>query len=452
MAAFAAPTVPAAAAAGADSSTAAQPGLRKAIAAAQLAMQADPLATSQGCKGFLALNGALGTYASTLPPGHAGIKNGSYFCDPLHGPGAARQDVKKTALGKLLGASAPQLAVPPFQRRYCWTAALVSRWFNDGAGKLTALVMSPPGHACGKVIVAPAPAAEDRDMLVLIDGQQRLITTMLVVSAVRHAALEARDRLPPGALQSISEAADAVVCRRPRSAPFAGEGPPPLSACAHLSVVPTLADRRDFLAVTASELPTAAEGGGEPSPIMAAYWTLRECAASRLIAGDPATAASNCLSAIHSAQHEVSCIRVQLGSSKDLPQVFLWLEEKELYIDKMLYNPRKGLTHRSADLARNLFLAPLLTSTSPEEQEEAVKRLWLPLEHRGPEALSKLLMEFAATLERKKEKQAGMPEALADYYTLSNAVKAAYQKEDAPEMAGLSALYKYAESRGFLSD
>ncbi|KAL1530402.1 hypothetical protein AB1Y20_001307 [Prymnesium parvum] len=74
--------------------------------------------------------------------------------------------------------SAPRLLVPLFQRRYCWSRKEWERLWKD--------VWLPSGigpHFIGRVVVC-----RDREALVVVDGQQRCTTMLLLLAAVRDAA------------------------------------------------------------------------------------------------------------------------------------------------------------------------------------------------------------------------------------------------------------------------
>ncbi|CAE8583013.1 unnamed protein product, partial [Polarella glacialis] len=91
--------------------------------------------------------------------------------------------------------------------------------------------------------------------------------------------------------------------------------------------------------------------------------------------------------------------------------VYLWLEEKARWRDTCLAAAlRSGVPLGTADLARSLFLAPLLrrpskTAESLEDQERAVRDLWLPIERQAAagEGLRQLLLRFTGYHEQEQE-------------------------------------------------
>ena len=73
----------------------------------------------------------------------------------------------------------PRMIVPLFQRRYCWERPQWLMLWQD--------VVSPPGfgaHSIGRMTIARAPRA-----LLVVDGQQRCTTLMLLLCALRDVAI-----------------------------------------------------------------------------------------------------------------------------------------------------------------------------------------------------------------------------------------------------------------------
>jgi len=75
------------------------------------------------------------------------------------------------------------LSVPPFQRNYSWTLEQVDEfWFDLRA----ALTSAQPYYFMGTVVVSRATSST----AIVIDGQQRLATTTLMIAAIRDAFAE----------------------------------------------------------------------------------------------------------------------------------------------------------------------------------------------------------------------------------------------------------------------
>jgi hypothetical protein len=143
--------------------------------------------------------------------------------------------------------STPRLLVPLFQRRYCWSATQQQRLWRD--------VAAPPGlapHGLGRVVVQRS-RLKPADSIV-VDGQQRTSTLMLLLAAVRDVAL-ALDaeraaplvRLVTGALLRPKtappslDAADGEALRYAYSAGLEG-----LAGAEWVRLVPSREDRRAY--------------------------------------------------------------------------------------------------------------------------------------------------------------------------------------------------------------
>lgn len=135
------------------------------------------------------------------------LQSMSYLCPGLHGPGT-RQEVYPCPLADLWAPGASPLVIPLFQRRYAWSERTVLRWFSDvvdcpdltlSSGHVDAddiafvnarqNIVHPDAshrHRVGKLVLKSLPDGSE----FVIDGQQRITTALLFVTAVRDFALE----------------------------------------------------------------------------------------------------------------------------------------------------------------------------------------------------------------------------------------------------------------------
>src|SRR5690606_37039700 len=67
--------------------------------------------------------------------------------------------------------------IPDFQRPYTWDAAIVEAFLND----LEHVRKSSRNHYFGTIVYVP-----EADHFTVIDGQQRLTTTLLMLVAIYH--------------------------------------------------------------------------------------------------------------------------------------------------------------------------------------------------------------------------------------------------------------------------
>lgn len=117
-----------------------------------------------------------------LPPqGVSSLMSMAHFCPGLHGPGCNHHCkwLSFRAFFEVAHSGRRQLIIPLFQRSYCWHQAMLEGWWRDAtAGRR--------GHRVGTVFTKDR---GDTRTTVVIDGQQRLTTAMLLVAALRDAAL-----------------------------------------------------------------------------------------------------------------------------------------------------------------------------------------------------------------------------------------------------------------------
>lgn len=83
---------------------------------------------------------------------------------------------EKKSLQSLLAVNEQQFRIPPYQRPYAWTAEQVDDLWDDLLDNLDG------GHFLGSLVLS----AEDEWRPQVIDGQQRLTTLMLLMSALRE--------------------------------------------------------------------------------------------------------------------------------------------------------------------------------------------------------------------------------------------------------------------------
>lgn len=84
-------------------------------------------------------------------------------------------EAHKKSLNALLAVSGQQFRIPPYQRPYAWTAEQIDDLWSD------LLEHAEHGHFLGSIVTS----YEDEDRPLVIDGQQRLTTLMLLLAVLR---------------------------------------------------------------------------------------------------------------------------------------------------------------------------------------------------------------------------------------------------------------------------
>jgi len=137
--------------------------------------------------------------------------------------------------------TAPKLIVPLYQRRYCWEAPQWRKLWQD--------VVSP--RALGQHFIGRVTIARESRAIVIVDGQQRNTTLMLMLCAIRDAAVEAGAE----AAASLVGKIEAVLMSRPSKEQTGHDegvsrtalvGLEALEGAASVRFVPSRADRLPF--------------------------------------------------------------------------------------------------------------------------------------------------------------------------------------------------------------
>ena len=210
----------------------------------------------------------------------------SWECPGLHGKGT-RQDISRQTFAQVFE-KYPKLIIPLFQRRYCWQESQFEGWWNDAyRGKRDHLGL----HNSGNVVVKPI-----NDELIIIDGQQRITTTLLLLSALKS-HLTKKDSQKE--IQKVLRDGKDVDWR----------------------LIPSYLDRQAFYSIMSSN-ETFTEEEKESKQWKA--FTYFKAKASRLNQDGLEEMFRNAL-------HKMSMTLVVVVNDINFSQVFLWLQEKSLF-------------------------------------------------------------------------------------------------------------------------
>jgi len=361
----------------------------------------------------------LGQHSFSQAHERTGLAHLSYHCPGLHGPGAAKQDIQRRSFRELLGEGKPIMRIPPFQRAYCWDDRLAAGWWRD---------CRKGSHSAGKAIFCPVPYAASSAELQVIDGQQRLTTVCLLVTAIRDAALRIALTAKPDAALRISEIVSTcdkalfhdveaaqvwmtAAREKVRDGQTAWDDllPTTDAVLPFLALAPSLRDRAPFAQLlTAGYLDLALATGDCPMVKVKEFL-------------DRAVSGHDVKQLLEDTRFALDGMSVMTINIVDPPrglaqQVYQWAQEKSLGVSLELNNPTPGVFLSVSDLVRNLLLAPLLDSPA-EEMEAVLRNHWLPLEVRfdSPQQFDALLARFV-----EAKPQAAVSEAAAP---LLNAAK-----------------------------
>ena len=269
--------------------------------------------------------------------------------------------------------TAPRLLVPLFQRRYCWVAEHWARLWRDVALG-TASALAP--HAIGRVTIA-----RDRKAVLVVDGQQRCTTMMLLLAAVRDEARAA----DAAAAEPLGAAVDAILLHRPKlrdngaAAGAAAEGPAALALeqasvgleslehASQVRLVPSREDRLPFCALVLGA-PFDREAGASARRLCACYdhfrneareLVARQCGHDGSGSGAAGAEAISALaSVVDAALRRVTVVVFELQDGVALQTIYDMLAQRERALTPQ-FSSYTGQQMAESDLVRNLLLAQL---------------------------------------------------------------------------------------------
>ncbi len=265
-------------------------------------------------------------------------------------------------------------------------------------------------HNSGNVVVKRSEAEAEADdegkaAWIVIDGQQRLTTTSLLVASLRDAAIKEEGARRTKLVRKLERVlyTDAEAARRwgreeegKKRAIEEGED---VKFC---RLLPSFYDRRAFfVAVTEGLAARSVEDARPEEDLERSSLQLRAkrhfdvqirrrldslCGAADAGAAARRRRQEELESLSHLALHKMGLTLVEVQNRVNLAQVFLWLQEKTLFGEAaLLFNPSPGVDFSAADLERNLLLASV-AGRSLSEQERFYREKWLePLEGRCPD-------------------------------------------------------------------
>ena len=315
--------------------------------------------------------------------------------------------------------TAPRLLVPLFQRRYCWVAEHWARLWRDVALG-TASALAP--HAIGRVTIA-----RDRKAVLVVDGQQRCTTMMLLLAAVRDEARAAdAARADP-----LIAAVDAILLHRPKlrdngAAAGAAEGPAALALeqasvglesldhASQVRLVPSREDRLRFCALVLGA-PFDRNAGASARRLSACYdhfrneareLVARQCGYTDSGGGSGAEAVSALASVVDAALRRVTVVAFELQDGVALQTIYDMLAQRERALTPQ-FSSYTGQQMAESDLVRNLLLAQLEESRRLAAYEE----YWLIMERAQGDGDAAVLEAFLAGY--LEERRAEAPPAKA---------------------------------------
>lgn len=308
----------------------------------------------------------------------------SFTCPGLHGPDS-RTDLQKLTYGDLFE-KFRRITIPIMQRRYCWEGVLLDRWWACtilGAGRT-----EDGSHRTGLVVFRRQETPPNS--VLVIDGQQRLTTNLLLCASIRDALWRCgTSSRAVAAAASVLHRAIVVgeVDSQTLSAHVSRLAEGGVLECSRLA--PSFPDRLPYYRLICENGASLVGDSDEAASFLLRARKHFDREAASLSGAQLVQAATRTLKSMTLMSMEV------LTEKLDVCQVFLWLQERSLLtMGALLLNLTPGIRFEATDLTRNLFLSNYV-ALAPEEQERIYRAHWLPLEK-----LFSSPAEFSRCLER----------------------------------------------------
>ena len=227
--------------------------------------------------------------------------------------------VRKTIRSWFCGHPRRRFIVPLFQRRFLWGNAQCRKFFKDALNG---------GMDLGTVMVY----VNEKNELVIVDGQQRATTLMILLASLKKTGADVDDILF-----------------------YKG------SALLH----PTFHDQIPFFSVIENKKPV-----GDSNVISAKSWF--DSWTANLTQDENQRLTKNLLDHIRVLEFMIP----QGDDSENLQVVYERLAIRSVYMGTLLFNPSPGINNGVLDLTRNLFLSYF----SQDEAISVYHSHWMPLE------------------------------------------------------------------------
>jgi len=312
--------------------------------------------------------------------------------------------------GSLLGSN--HITIPLFQRAYCWGASssthrsthsssgaqvrLVEGWWRD----VNRSSASTP-HRVGKIVFQRAErGGNSQGTLLCIDGQQRATTSLLLLAALRDAALRLLSpqcehptglqllRILNGLLYTDPDTALAYA----HQAAQAEEGSrgelfeqlrDTHGGASFSRLTPSWVDRKAYYECILAGLITHGDWVASNSTASESHQGQAKAAfdefVQELVAKQTTfdSAIDMLRNVAEKAVEGMALMYIEIINEVNLAQVFLWMQEKALFGQgSMLLNAQPGVTMTGGDMVRNLVLSVYMNEPL-QKQEELYRKLWL---------------------------------------------------------------------------
>ena len=301
----------------------------------------------------------------------------------------AKQDVERTALGQLLVSDQyHQIVIPVFQRPYCWPQQQLEAWLENiiqGSHDPEADDVSCDVDVAGEFhSVGIGRFKRTEHGLICVDGQQRITTTSLFISALADTLNNTLDKIRDEecrdlAREAINKCEYFLFKDKDQLKLDLASNEDISLILTHLRVLSSHQDRLQFLrCVLGNRIDHQLPEINEDDPITLTKKYFLNNLEMLLSGSDADACVRQCVRMLHSSVVWMRMMVVSVQDEVDLCQWFLWLQEKSLLgFAALLMNDTPGVDFKAGDLVKNLLLSVFLEK-SVSYQDQVYQRLWTP--------------------------------------------------------------------------
>jgi uncharacterized protein with ParB-like and HNH nuclease domain len=254
-----------------------------------------------------------------------------------------------------------RILLPVFQRRYCWNSNTnqLQNWWKDLNKPLT------NKHQVGKIILF-----ETNDGLLVVDGQQRCSTSLVILSSIRDAIgkLDQSD----SHVQKLSKELNSIFYIDEQKASLFKDS---LNEGKQLDFVrfsPTFLDRKTYYQIVLNQ---PSDQQKEDNFILKSKSFFDEKFSNLSI--------QRILSVYSQLMNDFAFVHVGLPESEISKgfHIYQWFFEKSLYTEKIFEIKSPGIKHSVQELVKN-FMLSFFIHESYQRQNEIYQDYWVAIEKR----------------------------------------------------------------------
>jgi hypothetical protein len=252
-----------------------------------------------------------------------------------------------------------RILLPVFQRRYCWNSDTnqLQNWWKDLNKPLT------NKHQVGKLIMF-----ETKDGLLVVDGQQRCCTTLVILSSIRD-AIGKLDQ-SNSQVKQLSKELNSIFFINEQKASLFKDSLKEGEQIDFIRFSPTFLDRKTYYQIVLNQPINAQK---EEDFILKSKSFFDDKFSTLNI--------HRILSIYSQLMNDFAFVHVGLPESEISKgfHIYQWFFEKSLYVEKIFEIKSPGIKHTVQELVKN-FMLSFFIHESYQKQNEIYQDFWVVIE------------------------------------------------------------------------